>query len=219
MRRGSPVPETAEDLIVASVREHWDDTYRTKAETRVSWYQPDPERSRALIETAAPARSAGIIDVGGGASRLVDGLLADGYGDLTVLDVSAVALDRSRARLGSGAEAVQWIVADVTRWRPSRTWDVWHDRAVFHFLVDEPGRDAYLAALTQATRAGSAVVIATFAPAGPERCSGLPVQRYDAASLAARLGPDFELVSETAEAHVTPAGAIQAFQYAVFRRR
>ena len=204
---------------MASVREHWDDTYRTKAETRVSWYQPDPERSRALIEAAAPMRTAGIIDVGGGASRLVDRLLADGYGDLTVLDVSAVALDRSRTRLGPGAEAVHWIVADITRWQPSRTWDVWHDRAVFHFLVDESGQDAYLGALKQATRAGSAVVIATFALAGPERCSGLPVQRYDAKTLAARLGPDFELVSETTEGHVTPAGATQDFQYGVFRRR
>lgn len=204
---------------MASVRDHWDETYRAKAETLVSWYQPDPARSRALIEAAAPSRAAGIIDVGGGASRLADALLADGYGDLTVLDISAVALDRSRARLGVGAESVQWIVADITRWRPSRTWDVWHDRAVFHFLVDESGQGAYLAALKQATRAGSVVVIATFALAGPERCSGLPVQRYDAKTLAARLGSDFEPVSEATEAHVTPAGVAQAFQYGVFRRR
>lgn len=204
---------------MASSRDHWDETYRTKAETLVSWYQPSPERSLALIGSVAPSRSAGIIDIGGGASRLIDGLLAEGYGDLTVLDISTVALDRAKARLGPRAETVNWIAADIARWRPTRTWDVWHDRAVFHFLTERPAQEAYIAALMQATRAGSAVVIATFAPTGPERCSGLPVQRYDASALAARLGADFELVAQAEEAHVTPAGATQDFQYGVFRRR
>lgn len=198
-------------------RAHWDETYATKDETKVSWYQPSPEQSLALIR-AAGSPAAAVIDVGGGTSRLADALLADGYRDITVLDISAVALERSKARLGRRADAVSWIVADVTQWKPARTWDIWHDRAVFHFLTDAAAQDAYLEALKQGTRPGSAVIMATFAPAGPERCSGLPVQRYSAASLAARLGADFRLYAERDEMHPTPFGTEQAFTYAALRR-
>lgn len=198
-------------------RAHWDAAYSAKDDTQVSWHQPSPDRSLALIKSAAPS-SAAVIDVGGGASRLTDALLAEGYTDLTVLDISQVALERTKARLGDPARNVTWIVADVTQWRPMRRWDVWHDRAVFHFLIDPAAQDAYIAALTRATVPGSAVIMATFALEGPERCSGLPVQRYSPASLAARLGSDFHLYDDGAENHPTPFGTIQAFTYAAFRR-
>ncbi|SMF27864.1 Methyltransferase domain-containing protein [Tistlia consotensis] len=204
---------------MTDARHHWDDTYAAKTDTQTSWYQPLPRRSLDLIRAAAPSRSAGIIDVGGGTSRLVDELLRDGRSDLTVLDISEIAIARSRARLRRRADSVAWIVADVTRWRPRRTWDVWHDRAVFHFLTDRDAQDAYIAALKRGTHAGSAVILATFAPTGPERCSGLPVQRYSPGSLAARLGADFALDFEASEAHQTPFGTTQDFSYAAFSRR
>jgi len=200
-------------------RTHWDTTYGTKADTEVSWHQPRPERSLAMIGSAISSRSAGLIDVGGGTSRLVDALLADGYSDLTVLDISEVALTRSKARIGADAARVDWIAADIVAWQPQRTWDLWHDRAVFHFLTEEAAQDAYIAALRRGTVAGSAVIMATFSLSGPERCSGLPVQRYSARSLAERLGADFALFAEAEETHATPFGTTQAFSYAAFRRR
>ncbi len=199
-------------------RAHWDDAYTAKVETRVSWYQPRPDRSLDLIKEAAPHPSASIIDIGGGASTLVDALLGDDYTDLTVLDVSEVALSRSKVRLGEFAGKISWIVADITQWQPQRMWDIWHDRAVFHFLTDRSAQGAYIAALKRGTSAGSAVIMATFALNGPERCSGLPVQRYSPATLAARLGPDFRLYAEAAETHPTPFGTNQEFAYAAFRR-
>lgn len=200
-------------------RAHWDNAYTAKSDSQVSWYQAVPERSLALIASAAPDPSAVIIDVGGGRSRLVDALLAKDYADITVLDVSEVALGHSRQRLGRLAEKVTWITADMTLWQPQRTWDVWHDRAVFHFLTDREAQDAYIAALTAATKPGAAVIMATFALNGPERCSGLPVQRYSASTLAERLGPAFRLHAEATETHPTPFGTTQEFAYAAFRRR
>jgi trans-aconitate methyltransferase len=196
---------------------HWDAAYTAKAEDQVSWFQEVPARSLAMIEKAAPKGS--VIDVGGGASRLVDALLAAGRDDITVLDISQVALDRARARLGDKAARVAWICADITQWAPTRVWDVWHDRAVFHFLTDAESQDTYMKALTAATRPGSAIILATFAPTGPERCSGLPVQRYSPAGLAARLGKAFVLEDEGKEAHVTPWGATQDFVFATFRHQ
>jgi SAM-dependent methyltransferase len=198
-------------------RAHWDAAYTAKDDTQVSWHQPNPARSLALIKSAAPS-SASVIDVGGGASRLTDALLAEGYADLTVLDISQVALQRTKTRLGDLAGKVTWIAADITQWRPMRTWDVWHDRAVFHFLTDPGSQDAYLAALTRATVPGSTAILAMFALEGPERCSGLPVQRYSPQTLATRLGPDFRLYAQDAEIHRTPLGTAQAFSYAAFRR-
>ena len=199
-------------------RSHWDDVYATKAETAVSWFQPHSIRSLELIDSASPDRKVSVIDVGGGASTLVDDLLARGFGDVTVLDIAEPALERSKVRIGSASDRVGWIVADITQWKPARTWDIWHDRAVFHFLTDRSAQGAYIAALKRGTSAGSAVIMATFALNGPERCSGLPVQRYSPATLAARLGPDFRLYAEAAETHPTPFGTNQEFAYAAFRR-
>lgn len=203
---------------MSGARSHWEEVYATKAETVVSWYQPHSTRSLALIESAALDRGAAIVDVGGGASTLVDDLIAKGYSDLTILDVADAALAKSKARLGYDAGKVSWVVADITQWRPIRAYDVWHDRAVFHFLTEPAQQDAYLAALKSGTRAGSTVVMATFALDGPEKCSGLPVQRYSPASIAARLGVGFELIDHAAEVHPTPWGAEQRFAYASLRR-
>jgi hypothetical protein len=200
-------------------RAHWDEAYRAKAETQLSWYQLSPERSLGLIKSVAPNHVSSIIDVGGGAATLVDRLLADGYSDVTVLDVSEIALGRSNARLGVLADKASWIVADITQWQPQRTWVVWHDRAVFHFLTATKDQDAYIAALKAATRSGSLAIMSTFALDGPERCSGLPVQRYNAITLAARIGDSFEFVSGASESHATPWGSTQEFAYAVLRCR
>lgn len=204
---------------MCSAREHWNKVYSTKDETEVSWYQSIPTRSLALIKSLAPSPLAPILDVGGGASHLVDELLVLGYSDLTVLDVSETALTHTRARLGSGGAKVTWITADITQWQPSRHWTVWHDRAVFHFLTDVKDQAAYIAALEAATRPGSLAIISTFALNGPERCSGLLVQRYSPASLAARIGSNFQLVSQANEAHTTPGGNVQQFTYAVLKRQ
>ena len=197
---------------------HWNDTYSSKGDN-VSWYQPPSSRSLELIRSAAPMHHASIIDIGAGASRLADGLLAAGYADVTLLDISEIALGRTKDRLGEAASKVRWIVADISRWKPSRTWDVWHDRAVFHFLIDHAAQDSYIAALKQATRPGSTAILSTFALTGPEKCSGLSVQRYSAETLSARMGSDFELVTQEAEQHHTPFGTTQDFIYAGFRRR
>lgn len=203
---------------MADDQTHWNDTYSSKGDN-VSWYQPPSSRSLEMIRSAAPMHNASIIDIGAGASRLADSLLIAGYADVTLLDISEIALARTRDRLGEAAIKVHWVVADISRWKPSRTWDVWHDRAVFHFLIDHAAQDSYIAALKQATRPGSTAILSTFALTGPEKCSGLPVQRYSAETLAARLGPDFELVSQEAEQHRTPFGTIQDFIYAGFQRR
>jgi len=202
---------------VSEAQSRWDATHAAKADN-VSWFQAWPERSLAMIADAAGGRAASIVDIGGGASRLVDGLIAAGHRDLAVLDISGVALERAKARLGGDAAKVAWIVADIVGWQPPRTWNIWHDRAVFHFLTDPAAQDAYIAALRAGTAAGSHVIIATFAPDGPEKCSGLPVQRYSAQSLAERLGAGFALQAQAHESHATPFGTNQAFSYAAFRR-
>jgi len=173
----------------------------------------------ALIRNACADHRASIIDVGGGASVLVDDLLADGFQDVAVLDISEAALEVARKRLGKDALKVSWIVADVTEWQPSRTWNVWHDRAVFHFLTENSQQERYIAALSAAVPVSGAVVMSTFALDGPDKCSGLPVQRYSPESLAKRLGCRFELMEGGADTHVTPSGAEQKFTYAVLRRK
>ena len=198
---------------------HWDNVYGTKRETEVSWYQASPATSLAMIRAANLDHRAAIIDVGGGASHLVDALLQDGHRDVAVLDLSANALDVARKRLGAAASVVDWIVADATTWRPARTYDLWHDRAAFHFLTDPRDRAAYIERLRSAVAAGGHVIIATFAPDGPEKCSGLPVQRHDGASLQMELGTEFELVETRRETHHTPWDSTQAFQFSRFRRR
>lgn len=157
---------------MADRQKHWESVYTATAETEVSWYQARSERSLQLIQAASPNRSASVVDIGGGASTLVDDLLADGFGDVTVLDISEAALARSKERLGQRADKAAWIVADITQWSPPRQWDIWHDRAVFHFLTERDHQDAYIAALAAATAPDATIIMATFAIDGPEKCSG-----------------------------------------------
>jgi hypothetical protein len=203
---------------MTEAREYWDGVYSRRKPTEVSWFQPSPVVSLAMIEALGVKTNAPIVDVGGGASTLVDGLLTRQYTSVTVLDVAAPALDAARARLGDKAASVEWVVHDITTWRPGRHFALWHDRAVFHFLTTEDARAGYLAALKSGVIVGGSVIIATFALDGPETCSGLPVRRYDAALLAAELGPDFALEETRTEAHVTPGGSVQHFIYNRFRR-
>lgn len=198
--------------------DHWQNVYATKGETEVSWFQDSPAISLELIKAATTNHAAAIIDIGGGASRLVDCLLQEGYRSLAVLDLSANALDAAKARIGSAASKVEWIVSDVTTWQPARSYDVWHDRAAFHFLTDPRDRAAYVERLQSAVRPGGQIIIGTFALDGPEKCSGLPVQRYDGKSLAAELGAAFELIETRSEIHSTPWKSTQAFQFSRFRR-
>ncbi len=198
-------------------RTHWEAVYRTKAATETSWYQPVLQRSLELIQAAAVPPGAAILDVGGGASTLVDHLLAAGFTDVTVLDIASTALAQARARLGAKAACVQWIAADITTWQPTRRYVVWHDRAVFHFLVDPALRARYLGSLRAALAPGGHVVIATFGPEGPTRCSGLDVQRYSTETLSAVLGSAFQLMRSQLEEHVTPAGKRQQFLYCWWR--
>ena len=203
----------------ANRKSHWETVYATKAENEVSWYQQDPVPSLELIGLARPMPDTTIVDIGGGASRLIDSLVARGFRRVTVLDISQAALDAAKARLGEAASEVEWVAADVTRWSPAHSFDIWHDRAAFHFLTDPADRSAYMARLTQALAPRGHVVIGTFAIDGPEKCSGLPVNRYDAASLAGEFGEGFELVDSRRQDHATPWNAIQRFQFCVFRRK
>lgn len=206
--------------MTASDRQsHWQTVYLTKGEQQVSWSQADPQPSLRLIESVAPGRDASIIDVGGGASRLVDALLTSGFHDVTVLDLSEAALANARGRIGATGEAVRWVVGDATVWQPQQAFDIWHDRAAFHFLVEEQDRVAYLDRLHRGVKPGGHAVIGTFALDGPEKCSGLPVQRYDPATLSRTIGPAFELIAEVPHRHVTPWGATQSFQFSVLRRQ
>ncbi|WP_266169268.1 class I SAM-dependent methyltransferase [Dyella subtropica] len=194
-------------------KRHWEHVYETKPTDTVSWYQRRPHISLTLIDHADLPLDAPIIDVGAGASTLVDHLLAEGRSDLSVLDISAAALDKVRERLGDGAGKVAWIAADVLGFAPSKRYALWHDRAVFHFLTDASDRAAYLDALQRSLAPDGQVIVATFALDGPERCSGLPVARYDVASLHAAFGDAFELLESTRESHLTPGGAEQHFTY------
>jgi trans-aconitate methyltransferase len=197
---------------------HWETVYATKAENEVSWFQDNPAPSLEAIALTGATPASAIIDIGGGASRLVDHLLALGFVDVTVLDLSAAALDTARARLGTPAAKVRWLVADVTAWEPTASYDVWHDRAAFHFLTDANDRAAYVARLQRALKPGGHAIIATFALDGPERCSGLPVMRYDAETLGRALGPTFKLIHTRRHEHATPWDSLQVFQFSVFRR-
>jgi len=201
-----------------SSKSHWENVYTTKGETEVSWFQENPAPSLELIALAGLSETASIIDIGGGASRLVDILVERNLGPITVLDVSAAALDAARKRLGSRAAEVQWVAADITTWEPTQAYDLWHDRAAFHFLTDPADQSAYVERLKKTVKRGGHVVIGTFALDGPEKCSGLPIVRHDAASLSKILGTDFKLIDARRHDHVTPWGAVQKFQFSTFRR-
>jgi 2-polyprenyl-3-methyl-5-hydroxy-6-metoxy-1,4-benzoquinol methylase len=198
---------------------HWDNIYAIKAPESVSWYRPHLETSLALIERAAAGYpAASIIDVGGGESTLVDDLLARGYKNVTVLDVSQKAIEATKKRLGAAAQGVRWIAADVTE-NPleAAAYDVWHDRAVFHFLTDPSQRIAYVREVARAVRPGGHVIVSTFGPEGPAKCSGLDVLRYDAESLHSEFGVRFRLKESSKELHQTPFGMTQQFLYCYCR--
>jgi len=197
---------------------HWQNLYQTKGERDVSWYEESPAISLDLIRATGVGTDASIIDIGGGTSRLIDALIAEGFRSVSVLDLSEKALVTSRDRLGPSGECVNWIVADVTKWQPIQNYDVWHDRAAFHFLTESTDREAYAERLRKAVRTGGHAIIGTFALDGPERCSGLPVVRHDAASIAAILGQSFELIETRRHDHHTPSGSVQPFQFSRFNR-
>lgn len=196
----------------------WEQVYRTKGPDQVSWFQAEALLSRQLIERVAPDRAASVIDIGAGASTLVDGLLASGYRNVAVLDLSPMALGIAQQRLGSGSAAVSWLNADVLTTVFARAaFDVWHDRAVFHFLTDPADRAQYVAQVRRAVRPGGHVLVATFAADGPTRCSGLEVMRYSPDTLHAVFGNGFLLLESHRELHTTPVGVKQAFTYCVCR--
>ena len=193
---------------------HWEKVYATKQPEAVSWYRAHLETSLALIERAAHSRSASIIDIGAGESTLVDDLLARGYDNITVLDVSQTALDVTKKRLDALAEQINWIIADITQAQLEPfAYDVWHDRAVFHFLTSNEQRAAYVRNVATSVRPGGHVIVSTFGPEGPTKCSGLEVMRYDAKSLHNEFGVRFRLVESSNELHNTPFGTTQQFLY------
>jgi 2-polyprenyl-3-methyl-5-hydroxy-6-metoxy-1,4-benzoquinol methylase len=206
-------------MEIESRQAHWENVYTRKGEREVGWFQENPAPSLELIAQLTATPDAAIIDVGGGASRLVDNLIEKGFRNITVLDLSASALDAAKTRLGERSAKVHWIITDVTSFEPPQAYDIWHDRAAFHFLTEASDRAAYIARLEQALKIGGHAIIATFALDGLDRCSGLPVVRHDAASLGRALGPGVELIRAKRHEHATPWGSPQIFQFSVFRRR
>lgn len=205
---------------MVDTRHYWEQVYETKPADAVSWFQTRPNTSLAFIAESGLSCHAPVIDVGGGASTLVDHLLDLGHTDVSVLDISASALAQAKARLGAArARRVHWLVQDVTRFTPPHAYALWHDRAVFHFLTDEAARSAYLEAVRRSVAPGGTVILATFATDGPRQCSGLQVARYDANTLSALFGSQFERMATARDMHVTPWGSIQAFTYVRLRRR
>jgi SAM-dependent methyltransferase len=203
--------------MTADGKTHWQTLYETTTATDLSWYELVPARSLELIEATGVPQDAAILDVGGGTSTLVDHLLRAGFTDVTVLDIAAAAFAAARARLNVAATQVHWIEADVTRWQPDRQYSIWHDRALLHFLIDPAERMRYVEVLRAALAPGGHVVIATFGPEGPTRCSGLDVQRYAADDLGTVLGARFSLVRSAVQEHITPVGHAQQFSYAWWR--
>ena len=202
-----------------TVKQHWDTVYATKGERDISWFEASPVVSLELIEATGLADQTCVLDVGGGESRLVDALLARGVMCIAVLDVAREALVRAQARLGDKARDFAWIEADVTGAWSWKEVDIWHDRAVFHFLTERADRDSYKAKLAEMLKPGGSAILATFAPDGPEKCSGLPVARYSPEMLGSELGEGFVLVDSRRHTHTTPWGTLQAFQYSRFVRR
>ena len=200
-------------------KDHWDSVYAGKKPDEVSWYQTHLEKSLELIRATGIGKNASIIDLGGGASTLVDDLLASGYTNLTVLDISSTAIQSAQARLGARANEVTWLEADVTRARlPHHGYDVWHDRAVFHFLTDVEDRRHYVSAVDHAVKPGGHVIVATFGPRGPLKCSGLDIARYSPEQLHEEFGSNYELLRSIKEDHTTPAGKHQEFIYCYCRK-
>ena len=201
-------------------REHWESVYTTKPEHQTSWFRPHLDESLRLIDSLDLPSGTPIIDIGGGRATLVDDLLSRGFTDVTVLDLSQAALDETARRLGAIGKGVHWLSADITGIElPQAHYELWHDRAVFHFLTEPSDRARYVANAARALQPGGYAIIATFAEDGPERCSGLPVRRYDAATLVSEFEPAFERIADSRERHPTPFGSEQPFTYVVLRRR
>ncbi len=201
-----------------SDQEHWENVYGARATDQVSWFRPHLETSLALIERAATDKSASVIDVGGGTSTLVEDLIGRGFHNVTVLDISQVAINLAKRRLGSSAGRVEWLRASVTQADlPTHSFDIWHDRAVFHFLTEPAERHAYVRSVVSAVKPGGHVIVSTFGLHGPTKCSGLDVMRYDAESLHNEFGVRFSLVESSKELHRTPSGASQEFLYCYCR--
>lgn len=198
---------------------HWDNIYRHKSPQEVSWYQQEPTQSLRFIQNTQLNYDEPIIDIGGGASVLVDYLIKQGFANIAVLDISGNALASAQKRLGDDAKKVEWFESDITEFKAPHQFSLWHDRAVFHFLTEESDRKRYIQVLNQSLRSGGDLVIAAFALGGPEKCSGLDVVQYDASKLGVELGKDFELVEETGELHLTPSNIEQAFTYYRFTRK
>jgi trans-aconitate methyltransferase len=198
--------------------DHWNAVYSKKTEAELSWHQDDPSVTLDLMKWAGLATTSSVIDIGAGTSRLMDRLLDLGLNDLSALDLSDNALSASRARLGPRGRSVKWIVGNITSWEPTRTYDIWHDRAVFHFLVNPADQIAYIQRLSRSVGPGGHAIMATFALDGPEKCSGFPVARYSPASLAETLGQSFSLVTHRFYLHRTPWDNPQSFQYSLFRK-
>lgn len=200
-------------------RKHWEKIYSEKKPDQVSWFQAGPKQSLELVKLAGIPQKGSVIDVGGGASVLVDRLLDEGFKNITVLDVSNTALLYAKERLGERAKQVKWVVKDVTDFNPLVQFDLWHDRAVFHFLIEEADRKKYASIVSRAVKPGGHLILASFALDGPNVCSNLPVCRYDAKLVQKELGNDFELIREETEAHRTPWDKEQKFKYFLFRRK
>lgn len=192
-------------------KQHWENIYSEKSPLEVSWHQQEPTLSLNLIQNCQLKKSSAIIDVGGGASLLVDKLLEQGYGKLAVLDISSKALELAKQRLGEKAETIEWYASDITEFVAPHSFSLWHDRAVFHFLTEATDRQKYIAALKAALPSGGYLILAAFAIGGPTLCSGLEIVQYDAAKLSHELGDEFELIEEGGETHLTPAGGEQLF--------
>jgi trans-aconitate methyltransferase len=199
------------------MKPHWESMYQQKSPTDVSWYQAYPKLSLQLIQKSGISKDDPIIEVGGGASTLVDHLLADGFNQLTVLDITAAAMQHTQARLGNKSDKIQWLEADVTQFEPPQRYKYWHDRAVFHFLTDAPDRKNYIEVLKSALQPDAYVMIATFAPDGPEKCSGLNVVRYDSQRISEEFGDALKLLEIHHENHTTPSGGEQKFIYFLFQ--
>ena len=202
----------------AKRKTHWQEAYSTRSYTEVSWYQAEPTLSLRFVEASGVPKESGIIDAGGGASTLVDHLLDRGYSQLTVLDIASAALRQAQDRLGSRADAVDWQLADVVSFQPQRRFALWHDRAVLHFLTEADDRERYVEALRRSLDPEGHAILAAFGPAGPLKCSGLPVRRYSVDTFQELLGPDFALADHTVEEHATPGGASQQFLYTRWQR-
>lgn len=206
-------------MQMSDQKEHWEKVYSTRKPNEVGWYQAYPEIPLRLIGATGIAKNAAIIDVGGGASNLVDALLENAYGDVTVLDISAAALEATRTRLGAASEQVKWLVADITRFVPEQQYALWHDRAVFHFLTDATARRKYMEAARAALPPGGHLIMATFALDGPPQCSGLDVVRYSAESLRQEVGEGFALAESFGGLHITPSLGKQSYTFCRFIRK